>query len=134
MKLSARLCYELCKIPGTVFFRSEKKSLCRTYIIITIVKIAIYEILAEYPAFQSGDECLIIKFILMNRHHKETLAKCYKSCNIVIPRPIRHAIRQAHGPEQRRGTHGPEYCRRVDRGIQCFERLSGFRSEEHTSE
>src|SRR4030042_3585640 len=42
----------------------------------------VYEILAEYPAFQSGDECLIIKFILMNRHHKETLAKRYKSCNI----------------------------------------------------
>ncbi len=36
----------------------------------------------------------------MNRHHKETLAKRYKSCNIVIPR--------------------------LDRGIQCFERLSGF--------
>jgi hypothetical protein len=45
-----------------------------------------YEILAEYPAFQSGDECLIIKFFSKNRHHKEIFGKCYLSYNIVIPR------------------------------------------------
>ena len=46
----------------------------------------IYEILAEYTAFQSREECRIIEFIHINRHHKETLVKYYKNFNIVIPR------------------------------------------------
>jgi hypothetical protein len=44
--------------------------------VIIAVKIAIYDTLAEYPAFQSGDECLIIKFFIINRHYKEIFAKC----------------------------------------------------------
>jgi hypothetical protein len=38
--------------------------------------IVFYEILAEHLAFQSGDECLIIKFFSINRHYKEIFAKC----------------------------------------------------------
>ena len=35
----------------------------------------VYEILAEYPAFQSGDECLIIKFILNESASQRDLSK-----------------------------------------------------------
>jgi hypothetical protein len=54
----------------------------------------LYEILAEYTVFQSGDERLIIKFFIIDRYHKEIFVKCYLTYNVVIPR--------------------------LDRGIQCF--------------
>src|SRR4030042_3971442 len=37
----------------------------------------LYDIPAEYTAFQSGDECLIMKLFIINPHYKEIFGKCY---------------------------------------------------------
>ena len=61
--------------------------------------LGIYKFSAEYFAFQSVDECWIIKFIFINRHHKDAFVKCYKSLNIVIPR-LDRGIQWFHPPSQ----------------------------------